>query len=53
MFEKVGDLAQIELQIGIAEEDQIAAGLPQPGAQGGAVAQVGRVMDAGDPWVAF
>ena len=50
--EQGDDLAQLELKIGIAEEDEFAACFSQPRAKRRAVAAVGRVMDAANAWVA-
>ena len=38
----------MELAVAVGERDELVAGRPEPGAQRGAVAQVGRVVDGPD-----
>ena len=52
MGQQRAQLAEVELQIGVAEEDELAGGFPQPRTKGCSVAGVGRVTHQVDPLVA-
>lgn len=49
MFEEMRDFAEVELEIGVAEEDEITPSLAQAGTKGGAVTEIRCVMNADDP----
>lgn len=49
--QQVGDLPEVELEIRIAEEDEVASGFTQTRAKRRPIAPVRCMVDAADPWV--
>ena len=51
LVEEIRDLRRIVLQIAVHGDDDLAAGVVEPGRQGGRLAVVPTQVDADDPWV--